>query len=142
MSIDRSMQIAYYGLPAAGILVLATLRKPAANESSQRLRSRNFQDLVVFGSELARGTVVKPGDPNYALLLKAAQTINRFLDFIHDGGEDTQNAPHAEQIPQPQGDDSLFMPELDPDLWSSEPAFWEGLADHPFLDVQFPLSPN
>ncbi|ETS79639.1 hypothetical protein PFICI_09492 [Pestalotiopsis fici W106-1] len=131
-----SWKVAYYGLPAAGIIILATLRKPAASDKLRTLNFQAFQDLVVFGSELTRGTVVKPGDPNYALLLKAAHTIHRFLDFIHSG-EESQEVPHSPQILQSQDDELLYIPELDPDFWSSEASFWEGLADHPFLDTQF-----
>ncbi|KAF3025874.1 hypothetical protein E8E14_014817 [Neopestalotiopsis sp. 37M] len=132
-------KIAYYGLPAAGITILATLRN---NDRLRTLSSQAHRDLVVLGSELARGTVARPGDPNYCLLLKAAQTIHRFLDSIHNGEDETQEESQPPQLTQMHEDEMPSLSELDQDFWSSEHAFWECLADHPFLETQFPLSPN
>ena len=93
-------------MPAAGITILATLRN---NDKLRILSSQAHRDLVVLGSELARGTVARPGDPNYCLLLKAAQTIHRFLDSIHNGEDETQEESQPPQLTQMHEDE---MPSL------------------------------
>lgn len=80
------------------------------------------------------GTIVRPGDPNYALLSKATQTIQRFLESFHsDAVQGLQEPSHDEA-----GDDWAAL--LRQDLWDSEAGFWQSLADHPsLLAVDSPL---
>jgi hypothetical protein len=85
-------------------------------------RTRSLQDLSVFVAEVQIGTIVKAGDPNYALLTKATQTIQRFLDSSHSD-------PLAEA--GVEGNDEWAL--LSQDLWDFEAGFWQSLADHPSL---------
>lgn len=134
-----SRKIAHYGLPAAGIILVATLAQPVVPGCFQESYPRIVQDLSVLAAELERGTIVKPKDPNYALISKATQAIHKFLGFIHGSdGRREQNAPP--QTPGPLEDASWF-PQLGQDLWDSEIGFWQELAEHPSLFNQELTSP-
>lgn len=85
-------------------------------------RARALQDLSVFVAEVQIGTIVRAGDPNYALLSKATSTIQRFLDTTHSDAR-------AESTGQVNEWASL----LSQDLWDFEAGFWQSLADHPSL---------
>ncbi|CAG8888125.1 unnamed protein product [Penicillium egyptiacum] len=116
-------KVAYYGLPAAGIMLLAMLKQhmPRAH------RTRSLQDLSVFVAEVQIGTIVKAGDPNYALLSKATRTIQRFLDSTHS--DPAQPLPELAAV---EGNDE-WAALLSQDLWDFEAGFWQSLADHPSL---------
>ncbi|KAJ6081914.1 hypothetical protein N7499_006788 [Penicillium canescens] len=118
-------KVAYYGLPAAGIMLLAMLKQCI----SRSARTRAVQDLSVFVAEVQIGTIVRPGDPNFALLEKATRTIQRFLDSGADsgvgGGEGVGGVG--------EGGDDEWAGGLGVDLWDFEAGFWQCLADHPFL---------
>ncbi|KAJ5130432.1 uncharacterized protein N7515_006471 [Penicillium bovifimosum] len=116
-------KVAYYGLPAAGILLLAMLKQ----HMPRMQRTRSLQDLSVFVAEVQIGTIVRAGDPNYALLSKATRTIQRFLDSTHS---DTAQ-PVAEVAGQEGTDEWATLLSLD--LWDFEAGFWQSLADHPSL---------
>ncbi|EKV07324.1 ATP adenylyltransferase, C-terminal [Penicillium digitatum] len=124
-------KVAYYGLPAAGIMLLAMLKQhmPRAH------RTRSLQDLSVFVAEVQIGTIVKPGDPNYPLLSKATRTIQRFLDSTH--------SDPAHSLPEMAGleGNEEWTSLLSQDLWDFEAGFWQNLADHPSLVVIEPSLP-
>lgn len=92
------------------------------------------------------GTIVKPGDPNYALLDKATSTIQRFLDSFHsDAGQIHSDGDPAQGQGQGQGqheesDDWAAL--LSQDLWDYEAGFWQCLADHPSLMAVDPPLPS
>lgn len=90
-------------------------------------RTRSLQDLSVFVAEVQVGTIVKPGDPNFALLSKATRTIQRFLDSTHS--DPAQPLPEVAGV---EGNDE-WAALLSQDLWDFEAGFWESLADHPSL---------
>lgn len=129
-------QITYYGLPSAGILLLAILKHQQDSYCPQALRARVLQDLTILVAEVERGTVVRREEPNYALLFKATQVIQRFLDrILSDESTDV-----AAQQPIPfQSDNWLAQ-------WDQEPRdfdfdFWEGLVDNSSLfNIHLPLS--
>ncbi|CAG7924654.1 unnamed protein product [Penicillium olsonii] len=111
-------KVAYYGLPAAGMMLLAMLKQkmPRAH------RTRSLQDLSVFVAEVQIGTIVRAGDPNYALLSKATRTIQRFLDTTR-----------SDALVEPVGQEDEWAALLSQDLWDFEAGFWQSLADHPSL---------
>lgn len=113
-------KVAHFGLPAAGILLLAMLRQ-RNNSSTPIPWTKTIQDLNVFVAEVEIGTIIRPEDPNYALLSKATQTIQRFLDSVH-----------SKITPQSRNEDWTAL--LNQDLWDSEFAFWDNMAGHPSLD--------
>lgn len=116
-------KVAYYGLPAAGIMLLAMLKQhmPRAH------RTRTLQDLSVFVAEVQIGTIVKAEDPNYALLSKATRTLQRFLDSTQ-----SDSAQPLPELAGHEGNDD-WTALLSQDLWDCEAGFWQSLADHPSL---------
>ena len=126
-------QVASYGLPAAGIILLALLKQHSHTTHSV-FRTKALQDLSVFVAEVQIGTIVKPGDPNYALLSKATATIQRFLDSFHSDGV---QAPGAAD--EGNEDWATFLSQ---DLWDFEAGFWQSLADHPSLLAVDPPLPG
>ncbi|KAJ5748421.1 uncharacterized protein N7511_010117 [Penicillium nucicola] len=130
-------KVAYYGLPAAGIMLLAMLKQciPRSGSGSVSIRTRAVQDLSVFVAEVQVGTIVRPGDPNFALLEKATSTIQRFLDSGADtgiaGGEGGSAGVGGGGLGG--GDVDEWAGGLGVDLWDFEAGFWQSLADHPFL---------
>lgn len=106
-------------------------------------------------AEIQIGTIVKPGDPNYALLDKATAIIQRFLDSFHS---DTvalhPDTVHGQFQSQGQGQEQGqahgqghedgnedWMTLLSQDLWDWETGFWQGLAVHPSLGIVEPALP-
>ncbi|KAJ5634219.1 hypothetical protein N7528_002061 [Penicillium herquei] len=131
-------KVAYYGLPAAGIILLALLKQHTSTAGSIP-RTKILRDLSVFVAEVQIGTIVRPGDPNYALLSKATQTIQRFLDSFHSDavpGSGLEPQGHHEE----GSDDWAAL--LSQDLWDYEAGFWQSLADHPALLAVDPPLPR
>ncbi|KAJ5287972.1 hypothetical protein N7478_003658 [Penicillium angulare] len=131
-------KVAYYGLPAAGIILLALLKQHTTTATSIS-RTKLLRDLSVFVAEVQMGTIVRLGDPNYALLSRATQTIQRFLDSFNSDvvptiGSELQG--HHEE----GSDDWAAL--LSQDLWDFEAGFWQSLADHPALLAVDPPLPG
>jgi hypothetical protein len=122
-------QIAYYGLPGAGILLLAMLRQQRDSHCPRVPRAKVLEDLTVLAAEVERGTVVRREEPNYALLSKATQTIQRFLDYIHS--EERTNVAVQRQVPFQS--DNEWLAQWDHDPRDFDIDFWEGLADNSSL---------
>ncbi|KAL4962740.1 uncharacterized protein BDV14DRAFT_202560 [Aspergillus stella-maris] len=80
-------KIAYYALPAAGILLLAMLRRWSVCTAAQQQqhpisRPHAIHHLTILAAELEAGSIIQPREPNYNLLCKAMHTIQSFLDFV------------------------------------------------------------
>ncbi|KAJ5643939.1 uncharacterized protein N7484_006446 [Penicillium longicatenatum] len=131
-------KVAYYGLPAAGIILLALL-KQHTHTTQNIARTKILQDLSVFVAEVQIGTIVRPGDPNYALLSKATQTIQRFLDSFHSDSGQAATDPRSHE--EGTGNDD-WAALLSQDLWDFEASFWQSLADHPALLAVDPPLPR
>lgn len=117
-------------------MILLALLKQHSHAPQGIARTKTLQDLSVFVAEIQVGTIVQPGDPNFALLSKAAQTIQRFLDSFHS--DSFQELAVPEQNRDEGGDDWAAL--LSQDLWDFEAGFWQSLADHPaLLAVDSPL---
>lgn len=93
-----------------------------------------LRDLSVFVAEVQIGTIVKTGNPNYALLSKATQTIQRFLDSFNSDAGQFQEVGSSDA-----NEDWAAL--LSQDLWDFEAGFWQSLADHPSLLVLDPPLP-
>lgn len=128
-------KVAYYGLPAAGIILLALL-KQHSHATQNISRTKILRDLSVFVAEVQIGTIVRSGDPNYALLSRATQTIQRFLDSFHSDA-----APSSVEPGHDDGNDD-WAALLSQDLWDHEAGFWQSLADHPSLLAVDPPLPS
>ena len=88
-------------------------------------------------AEVQIGTIVRSGDPNFALLSRATQTIQRFLDSFHS---DSAPPPAPEAGHDDGNEDWAAL--LSQDLWDYEAGFWQSLADHPSLLAIDPPLPN
>lgn len=104
-------------------------------------RSKVLRDLAVLAAEVEQGTIVKPEDPNYAVLAQAAQTIQRFLDLIHN--EDQRLMASTEvSVPNQAEDDYTWAASLGSEIWDSEISFWQSLAEHPSPFAQYSMAPH
>lgn len=112
-------------------MILLAMMGPHVIPVLRASRAKVLRDLTVLAAEVERGTIVKPENPNYALLAKATQTIHRFLDFIHSDDPRDRATGTAESMLDPTVDELSWTATLEPELWDSEFAFWQGLADHP-----------
>lgn len=128
-----AVQIAQYGLPAAGIMILAVLKKRQLLGSSSSVRNQSWRNLSVMVAEIQIGTVVRQEEPNYALLSAAAQTIASFLDSESSSFTGQQPIPPTEcNINQAPAE---FAFNMSPDPWNLEMGFWQELAEHPSFSV-------
>ncbi|KZF19088.1 hypothetical protein L228DRAFT_257174 [Xylona heveae TC161] len=115
-------KVAHYGLPAAGIILLAMLKQRNTPSTAKMWQSRVLQNLSVLVAEIQIGTLIKPGEPNYALFSKATHTIQKFLDSVH-------STLAKETTPLNYGNDD-WTTYLTQDF---EVGFWQNLAEHPSL---------
>ncbi|KAJ5348388.1 uncharacterized protein N7506_001641 [Penicillium brevicompactum] len=81
-------KVAHYGLPAAGMMVIAMLGQRNTPMPAGMSRTRVLQDMSLYVAEIQRGTIVNTGDPIYVLLSKATETIQRLLDSFYCGSPD------------------------------------------------------
>ena len=131
------IQVAYYGLAAAGVLCLALLYNTFDRAAPDATPSKTIRDLSVLVAEIETGALLQSEDPNYALLSGAARTIKNLLDRL------ITNKFAAQADTQPVAD----FPTQSPLRYSNEelnswdvhgfqdfdPAFWLNLSEHPFL---------
>lgn len=100
-------------------------------------KAKVLEDLTVLAAEVERGTVVRREEPNYALLSKATQTIQRFLNCIHC--EEKSNMAAQQQMAFPCDND--WLAQWDHDSRDFDIDFWEGLVDNSSLfNVDLALS--
>ncbi|CAG8362044.1 unnamed protein product [Penicillium salamii] len=121
-------KIAHYGLPAAGVILLSMLKQGHMLNEARASRSKTLMNLGIFVAQVQVGSIVRRGDPNYALISKATQAIERFLDSVHRDGSQVPAQPPSH--PVDNGDWDTFFSQ---DLCDFETVFWDNLADHPSL---------
>ncbi|KAJ5429654.1 hypothetical protein N7491_006670 [Penicillium cf. griseofulvum] len=129
-------RIAHYGLPAAGIILLSMLKQHRTLTEGRSSWSKTILNLGIFVAQVQVGSIVRRGDPNYALISKATQTIERFLDSIHSEGIHTPT-----QLPSHLGENGDWAAFFSQDLCDFETDFWENLAYHPSLLASDPSLP-
>ncbi|KAJ9220365.1 hypothetical protein DTO169C6_7254 [Paecilomyces variotii] len=131
-------KIAHYGLPAAGIVLLAMLKQRNMPMPDGTSRSKKLQDLSIFVAEIQRGSIVGKGDPLYVLLSKATQTIQKLLESFYS---EIDRVPAAKGVIDEQNlDDWATM--FSQDLWDFETGFWQSLAYHPSLGLTDSVDAN
>jgi len=74
--------VAYYGLPAAGIICLSLLNQPSTLQQAGVSISRVFQDLGVLVAQVDTGALITVENPNYALMAAATRTVKSILDRL------------------------------------------------------------
>ncbi|BCS28757.1 uncharacterized protein APUU_70327S [Aspergillus puulaauensis] len=126
-------KIAHYGLPAAGILLLAMLSQRSSSNDPPPPQPKVLQHLTILAAELQAGSIIQPREPNYELMMKATQTIQIFLDSV------AADAWHGSSHLSP-GD----MEQMGANGWAGlsgqnaldfEIGFWQELAEHPLLSL-------
>ncbi|RAH82460.1 hypothetical protein BO86DRAFT_83332 [Aspergillus japonicus CBS 114.51] len=121
-------KIVHYGLPAAGIILLAVLNQRCSSAPVPAPHPRAIQNLTVLAAELSGGSVVQLQDPNYDLISKALSTIHNMLDSI------TADALRGPGAPSPRTTTLADWEEFQSQLsWDLDLGFWQNLADTPFL---------
>ncbi|EME45299.1 hypothetical protein DOTSEDRAFT_129045 [Dothistroma septosporum NZE10] len=126
-------KVAYYGLPAAGIICLCLLNRRLGKQNGSIPVFQTIQDLGVLVAHTETGALIHVDEPNYSLLAAATGTVKSLLEKALSGAM-TQpyqvgSKPLAE-TPAP----------LDWTPWTAEQGgkdfeldFWLNLADHPEL---------
>ncbi|KAL2272105.1 hypothetical protein FJTKL_08322 [Diaporthe vaccinii] len=135
-----SWKVAYYGLPATGMILLAMTAQPMI-PCLKTARAKVLRDLAVLAAEVEQGTIVKPEDPNYAVLAQAAQTIRRFLDLIHNEDQRIRTSREV-SLSNNAEDDYMWAASLGSEIWDSEISFWPSLAEHPSPFAQYSVAPH
>ncbi|KAJ5301849.1 hypothetical protein N7508_006712 [Penicillium antarcticum] len=130
-------KIAHFGLPAAGIILLSMLKQTSTINEIRSTWSKTLLNLGIFVAQVQVGSIVRPSDPNYALISKATQTIERFLDSMQREGIQSSTQPVSQL--EENGDWAAFFSQ---DLCDFETDFWENLADHPSLLALDPTLPS
>lgn len=136
------LQVAQFGLPAAGIICLALLSSSNASHYPSLSRSKMIQNLCVLVAEVKTGAVISPEEPNFALFTRATQTIQSLLD------SSLMWSPTAARPIDAQRNTNLehtadWDPGINFDPWEFELDFWENLAGHPSLTRSSPsLAPH
>ncbi|KAF2994882.1 hypothetical protein E8E14_003000 [Neopestalotiopsis sp. 37M] len=130
-------KVAFYGLPAAGIVSLALLKVSTIHSIELSHRSEMLQNLTVLVNEIRLGAVAGTEDPNFDLFTQATHTLQSLLDSVmpvnHSQGPAETNLTPA--------DPSLsvdrvgeWAPWANAEPWEFELDFWANLAEHPMLE--------
>lgn len=112
-------QVAFYGLPAAGICSLALLASHSPFQRNPQFLSQVIQHLNVLVVEIRLGTWIQRGNPNSALFTQATRTIQSLLDSIEARKVGTVSLAELPSLSEAWTD----LP------WDFEMDFWAGLAD-------------
>ncbi|KAF2210472.1 hypothetical protein CERZMDRAFT_45575 [Cercospora zeae-maydis SCOH1-5] len=122
-------KIASYGLPAAGAICLALVsRTPNLAQNSPAV-PQAIQDMSVLVAHMEAGVLIRPDQPNYALLQRATATIKSVLNRLSLGMLNTQHDTPAEQALG----ETMRFPVFGNDNLDFELDFWTNLAEHPAL---------
>ncbi|PYH98276.1 hypothetical protein BO71DRAFT_371466 [Aspergillus ellipticus CBS 707.79] len=126
-------KVAHYGLPSAGIILLSMLRQQSTHHHTEKTSwSKTLLNLGIFVAQIQVGSIVRRGDPNYALISKATHTIERFLDSVHrEGTQSPATARGTSSSRVEEGGDWAAL--FSQDLFDFEADFWQNVADHPSL---------
>lgn len=110
--------------------MIAMLRRRTPGDALQD--AQVIRDLGIVVTEVDLGTIVRPMEPNYALLSRATDTIKKFLIRFHtqDRQADPSQGLNILQ-PMPEGNQWDLQSQLEP--WDFEINFWDYLAEHPSM---------
>ena len=124
-------KVIFHGLPASGIILLAILGQRNPQNLGGLSRVRVLQNLRILVAEIRIGVLSHPREPNFALLSRAAQTIENFLDSEerHDHHSSNQINSHQDA----PGQLGPWASNMNLEAWDFDLGFWENLAEHPFL---------
>lgn len=113
--------------------MISMLRRRHVSDGLQD--AKVVRDLGIIVTEVDLGTIVRPTEPNYALLSRATSTIKKFLQRIHTRDRQSSPAAGGSDPPAHTGlgavDPGVLWPQLEP--WDFEIGFWSNLAEHPSM---------
>ena len=127
-------------MSAAGLISLTLVNRSFATEALQADRSKIFQDLSILVGEIERGTLVYIDSPNYALLIRATQTIKSLLDRMVSPLYNITTAAGNQPVALADSEQVPALEDTTWGLWDNnglqdfEINFWDHLAGHPFLN--------
>ncbi|KAM3420494.1 hypothetical protein BST61_g3762 [Cercospora zeina] len=122
-------KIASYGLPAAGAICLALVSRTPNLAQNNPAVPQAIQDMSVLVAHMEAGVLIRPDQPNYALLQRATATIKSVLNRLSLGMLNTQHDTPAEQALG----ETVRFPAFGNDSLDFELDFWTNLAEHPAL---------
>ncbi|KAI5360087.1 Putative zn(2)-C6 fungal-type DNA-binding domain-containing protein [Septoria linicola] len=126
-------KIASYGLPAAGVICLALVNRTRQRVQTTFSTSQAIQDLSVLVAHVEAGVLIRPDQPNYALLQGATATIKSVLGRVSQGllGTTQRDVRYDQMLEDASTAEPWTM--LDSDTLDFELDFWTNLAEHPAL---------
>lgn len=142
-------QVAHYGLPAAGTISLSLLRPDTYSESIRM--HKMVQNLGVFVAEVQGEGLVRMSGPDYALLHRAARTIDRILESLISGAlqrsaaSDTSSTAVHQQVSTGGVQDTVVWDmSATGDTLGCDLDFWRLLGEHPSLPIaeDFAIEPE
>ena len=134
-------RVAYYALPAAGIICMCLLSGSLSMTTSANLSMADvFQNLNVLVAEVDSGAFARPEHPNYVLLSDAVCTIKHVLSKVLSRDSSRQSPVKSNIDAGNNNIDPLqafsvdeWVPWDNQDSWDFETDFWRNLAEHPIL---------
>ncbi|KAF9772549.1 hypothetical protein IL306_009741 [Fusarium sp. DS 682] len=127
---DELRMEAHYGLPAIGIIMIAMLKKRTLCDALKD--AQTIRDLGIIVTVVDLGTIVRPMEPNYALLSRAVGTIKKFLARFNT--QDQQNGLIQDpDVPQTISEGGFWGLQCQLEPWDFEMNFWDNLAEHPSM---------
>lgn len=125
-------KVAHFGLPAAGVISLALLRR-SGTSTPAKIKSQMIQSLCVLVAEVRSGAIISPENPKFELFTRATRTISSILDSSL-----TLAPPVRVSMANLQDNASFdistnWNPDISFEPWDFEADFWENLATHPTI---------
>jgi hypothetical protein len=131
------LEIAHYGLPAAGVLCLSLLNNHSLRQDDGHSMVKIIQDLNLLVAHIEAGVFVDLPDPNYALFDKAAQAISNVLHRVITRYCTSDAVSQSSDV---RGQSTAVNPCPDWMPWATtqntydfELNFWLNLGEHPEL---------
>ncbi|CAK1362746.1 hypothetical protein CB0940_05070 [Cercospora beticola] len=125
-------KIASYGLPAAGAICLALVSGAHSFAQNNPSIPQAIQDMNVLVAHMEAGVLIRPDQPNYALLQHATATIKSVLNR-HSLGLLSSQHEMSTLAPNEQVSIVEQWPTFGIDNFDFPPDFWANLAEHPAL---------
>lgn len=105
---------------------MSLIRQHRKGTNSWATQTHTLRNLSVFVAEIELGTIIRPGDPNYKLLIKATRIIRGFLDSPNSGEDQLYDKLGFSSSAL---DSIEFDPHIGIDSLDFEFGFWQDIAD-------------
>lgn len=104
------------------------LRKTNSSDSIHDIEVIRDFGLIIIGVDL--GTIVRPSEPNYALISSATSTMRKVLTRVQS--RDQQKClPPGVETSHPLREFDFWAPQTQLEPWGFEFSFWQNLGEHP-----------